>query len=467
MDDENIRQEPQEEPEEPGSQNGGYSFIRQTIKKRPVNKRAALLRVLAAVALAAIFGCVAAFVFAAMRPVAETALHGTPEDPRVSIPADEEPVTASSAQTAGSATSESSTSAESTSAESSSAESTTSSSAEEEIAEPTPAPLPSGITLEQYRQLQLDMITAAESAERSLVQVTGISSELDYFLQDHENRTIASGLVIAKTDAEVFILTDLDAVAEAERISVTFFDESNTEATLIRGDENTGLVVISAPAEAITEEVSQALAETPLGNSYAVIRGEPVIALGSPAGVSEAVVCGMVTSTENRVSCVDGEYQTLTTDIDAGGSYSSGVLVDMKGNIIGIITRRVAGQNGDTISALAISRIKPLIERLSNNVAAPFAGLRGQTVTAALSAITGIPRGFLVTGVEPDSPAMLAGIKELDVITMVGETKVESTDHYMSALRSQTPGQSVHVVASRQGAGGFADVEFTLELGES
>lgn len=456
MDEENTSQEPQETSGEQG--NGGYSFIKQTIKKRPVSKRSVLLRVIAVVLSAAVFGAVAAFVFAALRPVAETAIHGAEEDPRVSIPADDEPVAVSSVVSASSIETDSSSSSESEVA---------TSSEDTEVEEDVEELPPTGITLEQYRQLELEMIATAEAAEQSLVQVTGISSELDYFLQDHENRTIASGLVIAKTDTEIFILTDLDAVKDAERIAITFFDESTAEAAMIRGDENTGLVVLSAPAESITEAVSLALEETPLGNSYSVLRGEPVIALGNPAGVSEAVVCGMITSTENRVHCIDGEYQTLVTDIGAGGSYSSGVLVDLSGNIIGIITRRVAGQNGDTISALAISRIKPLIERLSNNESAPYAGLRGQTVTAAISEISGIPRGFLVTGVEPDSPAMLAGIKELDVITGIADSAVENADNYMTALRAQTIGQTVQVVASRQGAGGYAEIEFSLTIGES
>ena len=55
-----------------------------------------------------------------------------------------------------------------------------------------------------------------------------------------------------------------------------------------------------------------------------------------------------------------------------------------------------------------------------------YIGIRGQDVTEELSDKTGIPKGVLISSVTDDSPAMMAGMKEYDVIVKLGEQKVET-----------------------------------------
>ena len=143
---------------------------------------------------------------------------------------------------------------------------------------------------------------------------------------------------------------------------------------------------------------------------------------------------------------------------------TSGAIVNIKGEVVGFITQQLSELGGSSVSALSISRIKGLIEHLLNNDALPYDGIRGQTVTENLSGITGIPVGLLVTEVEQDSPAMLAGIKELDVITSIADVPVLSMDSFSMALSNIVPGQPVEVKAQRQGADGYAEISFTMTL---
>ena len=65
-----------------------YSFMKETIKKKPLDKRALLLKIVAVAAAAVAAGMIAAFVFVKMVPVAENLLGSKTDPPKVNIPAD-------------------------------------------------------------------------------------------------------------------------------------------------------------------------------------------------------------------------------------------------------------------------------------------------------------------------------------------------------------------------------------------
>lgn len=318
-------------------------------------------------------------------------------------------------------------------------------------------------TLEAYRGLFQDMLAVAELPEHAIVQVTGITSEMDYFNQNYENRRQISGLAIARSDDSLFVLTEYRVVENVERILVTFYDGSMADAVFQKSDLGTGMTVLKVPLERLQESTLENLQMAPLGNSRTVERGEPVLALGSPLGYSDSVAYGVVTSVTNTVSCIDAQYMVLTTDIK-GSTEGSGVLVNLDGRVIGIIAQQYTGDNG-TVTALAVSGIKPLLEKLSNNEAIPLIGLTGQNVTQELADRTGIPRGLLVTAVEPDSPAMLAGIKEYDVLIRMNDRPVSTIEEYQRFISRLEDQEGIKVEAMRKGAEGYREITFDVTAG--
>ena len=326
-----------------------------------------------------------------------------------------------------------------------------------------PAEAEQALTLDAYRRLYQDMLDVAQESERAIVQVTGISSEMDYFNQNYENRRQLSGLAIARSDESLFILTEYRVAENVERILITFYDGTMADANYQKSDLGTGLTILKVPLDSIREETLENLQTAPLGKSGKVIRGEPVLALGSPLGYSDSVAYGVITSVTNSVSGIDAQYQLLLTDIE-GSREGSGILVNLDGNVIGIIAQQYTGDNG-TITALAISNIKPLIEKLTNNEILPLIGLTGQNVTQELTDRTGIPKGLLVTAVEPDSPAMLAGIKEYDILIRINDRPVSTMKDYQRIVSSLEPDENVSVIAMRKGAEGYREISFTVACG--
>lgn len=450
-----------------------YKFMKESIKKQPPDWKKIVLLIAGWLALAALGGLVAAAVFAVTEPKIAEAV--TREEPpaKVDIPGDEDPnsgqepdetITASSASasvdSSGSGSEISSSTVDSSTSESSVSESTVSESTEENgAAEGTES------SLKNYEALYQDMLGVTEKPKQALVTVIGITNQMDYFNQNYENQQQISGLIVSDNGQDLFILTEYRIVENVERIQVTFWDETMVDATYQRHDPSTGLTIVKVDESKLDEGTRNGLAVAPLGSSYLVSQGDPVVAVGSPVGYSDSIAYGVVTSVTNKISALDNEYNLLTTDI-LGSTDGSGILVNLDGEIVGIIAQSYSAKGNNVVTGIAISQIKKLIENLSNNVSRAYIGIRGQDVTEELSDKTGIPKGVLISRVADDSPAMMAGMKEYDVIVKLGEHKVETIKQYHEQLGKYSTGDVVTVTAMRKGAEGYAEMTFDVTMGE-
>lgn len=450
-----------------------YKFMKESIKKQPPDWKKIVLLIAGWLALAALGGLVAAAVFAVTEPKIAEAV--TREEPpaKVDIPGDEDPnsgqepdetITASSASasvdSSGSGSEISSSTVDSSTSESSVSESTVSESTEENgAAEGTES------SLKNYEALYQDMLGVTEKPKQALVTVIGITNQMDYFNQNYENQQQISGLIVADNGQDLFILTEYRIVENVERIQVTFWDETMVDATYQRHDPSTGLTIVKVDESKLDEGTRNGLAVAPLGSSYLVSQGDPVVAVGSPVGYIDSIAYGVVTSVTNKISALDNEYNLLTTDI-LGSTDGSGILVNLDGEIVGIIAQSYSAKGNNVVTGIAISQIKKLIENLSNNVSRAYIGIRGQDVTEELSDKTGIPKGVLISRVADDSPAMMAGMKEYDVIVKLGEHKVETIKQYHEQLGKYSTGDVVTVTAMRKGAEGYAEMTFDVTIGE-
>lgn len=450
-----------------------YKFMKESIKKQPPDWKKIVLLIAGWLALAALGGLVAAAVFAVTEPKIAEAV--TREEPpaKVDIPGDEDPnsgqepdetITASSASasvdSSGSGSEISSSTVDSSTSESSVSESTVSESTEENgAAEGTES------SLKNYEALYQDMLGVTEKPKQALVTVIGITNQMDYFNQNYENQQQISGLIVADNGQDLFILTEYRIVENVERIQVTFWDETMVDATYQRHDPSTGLTIVKVDESKLDEGTRDGLVVAPLGSSYLVSQGDPVVAVGSPVGYSDSIAYGVVTSVTNKISALDNEYNLLTTDI-LGSTDGSGILVNLDGEIVGIIAQSYSAKGNNVVTGIAISQIKKLIENLSNNVSRAYIGIRGQDVTEELSDKTGIPKGVLISRVADDSPAMMAGMKEYDVIVKLGEHKVETIKQYHEQLGKYSTGDVVTVTAMRKGAEGYAEMTFDVTIGE-
>lgn len=410
-------------------------FLREKIKQKPVNKKKLIRRTVITVVMAVVFGLVACLTFLILEPVISNRLYPEEEAQEVQFP--EETVT------------------EEMKPEDMLVQ-------DEEAEEEPPAELEDAqieellsqvqFNLEDYQAIYSELAQLATVAGRAVVTVTGVTSDVDWFNNIYENMASASGVIVANNGKSILILVSAGALHGADSIEVTFCDQTQVEAELVQRDQTTGFAILSVPLISIEEDTMDVIDIAALGSSNSSsLLGTPIIALGSPLGTSGSVCYGIVTSTGTVIDQPDSAYKSITTDI-YGSHNATGVLVNLKGMVIGIIDNENTSNDMDNLlKAYGISELKKTIEKMSNDQEMAYMGVHGADVPQEAIAESGIPAGAYIKEIEMDSPAMAAGIQSGDVITKVDGMPITTYNELLNMLYSAAPEDVMPVTLVRQG----------------
>lgn len=244
-------------------------------------------------------------------------------------------------------------------------------------------------------------------------------------------RGTGSGVII---DARGYILTNYHVAGRAEKLVVTLVNKERVRARLIGADHWTDLAVIRLDLDEVRHKGATPVA-APLGDSARVAVGEPVLAMGTPFGLSRTMTAGIITNNERYFSgeSIDG-YETgefnnwLQTDAPINPGNSGGPLVNMRGEIIGINTRAAPLAEGLGF-AVPIDVAKTVVEKLlkDGKVVRSYLGLRFRELQD-LETHFGLKanRGVLIESVDPRSPAERAGVAPEDVLLRIDGTDVSA-----------------------------------------
>ena len=231
-------------------------------------------------------------------------------------------------------------------------------------------------------------------------------------------------------------------------------------------DKNSGFAVFSVAKNELSDATWNAIHVAELGNSNLAAQGDGVIALGNTLGYEDGVSYGIISSTEYQQKFRDGECGVIGTDI-SGSDGATGILFNMDGEVIGMISDDIWEDKGDhTVNAYAISDLKSRIQLMANGGSVPYIGIYGTTVTGELQQNEGMPSGLYVIEVDPDSPAMAAGIQSGDIIWQVSGESVSSMSSYEKAVLEEKSDAVIRVKGKRKGADGYVDLDFTVNVGD-
>lgn len=420
-----------------------YEFIREKIKEKPVSRKKVLFYAGFVIVMAVVFGFLSSLVFTLCQPKIEDLLYPK-EDPSITIPKDELQLE--------------------TETESELVEKDT-----EQIASVPETETPTQIiyeqlTLQDFQTLQNELYAIGKEANRFIVGVTGIKSNTDWFNNSYESRGQGSGIIIADNGQELLILTEKKVISDAQAVYVTFINDVSVEASIKKYDGNTGITVLCVPTAQIDADTMKAISVAALGNSFIVTQGTLALAIGSPLGANYSILTGNITSASYSISTIDANYSIFTTDI-VGSKSGSGALINLDGEVIGLIMQGYSSEaDQNTLTAISISELKPLIEMLSNNKDVPYIGLEVTTVTNIIAKEYDIPKGVYIKYVKMDSPAMAAGLQSGDVITKIDGDAVGTVEGYRSKVLSMTPGTTTSITVQRQGTNGYAEIECLVDV---
>lgn len=350
----------------------------------------------------------------------------------------------------------------------------------------------------------LDVSDIAEAVMPSIVSITNKSVQevQNYFnmfgyggyggqsaqpqLQETESR--GSGIIVGKNDSELLIVTNYHVIENATTISAGFIDNQVYEAVVKGTDPANDLAVIAIPLDSISADTMSNIAVAAIGDSDSLRVGEQVVAIGNALGYGQSVTTGIV-SAKNRsltASSSDSNINTsadtadiptyIQTDAAINPGNSGGALVNMKGEVIGINSAKLASTEVEGMGyAIPMSRVSDIIENLMNETTRSKVdaneqssiGITGASVTDAINQMYGIPAGVYVSEVTSGGAAEAAGIIKGDVITKFDGKTITDIDQLKELLLYYSAGETVEVTLQSAQNGNYTEKTVSLTLGHA
>ena len=260
--------------------------------------------------------------------------------------------------------------------------------------------------------------------------------------------SLGSGFIVDPTG---YIVTNNHVVGDAEKVTVTFADDSQHPAKIIGKDQKSDLALLKI-------EAPKPLPFVKFGDSDQAKVGDWVIAVGNPFGLGGTVTKGIVSARGRPIA--DSSYvDFLQIDASINRGNSGGPTFNMAGEVIGINTA-IFSPNGGSVGigfAIPSNSAKNVIESLKNSghVDRGWLGVQIQEVTPEIAGSLGMdqnhPIGAMVTSVSDDSPAAKAGVKVGDVIEKFAGKTVEKMRDLPRVVAETPIGTKVDLGVFRKG----------------
>lgn len=282
-----------------------------------------------------------------------------------------------------------------------------------------------------------------------------------------------SGVIYKKDGRTAYIVTNNHVVKGSNALQVILSNGKTVDAQLVGTDSATDLAVLKINAANVTT-VAQ------FGNSNSIAAGQDVLAIGSPMGSEYAnTVTKGIVSAKNRTlkAGTDGTLTSvIQTDAAINSGNSGGPLINMAGQVIGINSMKLSSDNeGSSIEgmgfAIPSNEVVSIINQLIKNgkIDRPTLGIGmvdlSNVTTDQQQSVLKLPsnvnKGVVVMQVESGSAADSAGLKQYDVITQLGDTKVTNANTLRAALYKYKVGDSAKVTYYRNGKQQTSTVHLT------
>lgn len=287
------------------------------------------------------------------------------------------------------------------------------------------------------------------------VSTKGVATFNGFFQQEVEG--IGSGFII---NEDGYILTNYHVIEGANEVTVTLSDNRTVSAKVVNYDENQDVAMLK-----ITDDNIEVPAVAELGNSDELQQGEEVIAIGTPlsADLSQTVTNGIVSALNRNVETESGvSLNLIQTNASINPGNSGGPLVNTKGQVIGINTMKMAGENTEGIGfAIPINDISGKIESLSKPIL--NLGISIRTVDETLANKLKMEQGLYIVEVNEFSPAEKAGLKSGDLIVKADGKRVKTFDEFKEIRNSKNEGDIIKLEVIRDGKNKTIDVTLTAQ----
>lgn len=345
-------------------------------------------------------------------------------------------------------------------------------------------------------------VAVAQASMPSVVAITTVSvqeipSFFGYSSRQYKSASTGSGIIVGDNDDELLIATNNHVVDGATTLSVCFIgdDVANAETETVNAGDNgdlnvedavsakikgtdadNDLAVVAVKKSDIPEDTLNQIKIAQIGSSDDLAVGQQVVAIGNALGYGQSVTSGWISALNRTISTDDGTNSTglIQTDAAINPGNSGGALLNMKGELIGINSAKYADSAVEGMGyAIPISKAKPILEELMNRETREkvdsskkgYLGVSLASLTTEAIEMYNMPTGAFVRSVEDDSPAQEAGICKGDIIVKFDGQKVSDGDDLLDKLQYYKSGEKIEAVIARATNGEYEENTIELTLG--
>jgi Do/DeqQ family serine protease len=256
--------------------------------------------------------------------------------------------------------------------------------------------------------------------------------------------------VIVRGDG--YIITNNHVIEGASEVRVSLSDRRELPARVLLRDARADLAVLKVDVG------NERLPTLRIDANQEPEVGDLVLALGNPFGVGQTVTSGIVSATGRTERGITQVASFIQTDAAINPGNSGGALVDMDGDLIGINTAILSRSGtssgvGFAVPAQLVRQVLDTAAGGGSRVVRPYLGVTPTAVTSDIAASLGLsrPEGVLIAGVDPNTPAARAGLREGDLVTAVNGVAVNDPGALNFQIATGRAGQTVPLTIRRNG----------------
>src|SRR5215475_4778637 len=308
-----------------------------------------------------------------------------------------------------------------------------------DLPSPPPVPPEDQALLDAYSRAVIDVVDRVGPAVVRLDVKAG---------NDARRGGTGSGVIVAP---DGLVLTNSHVVGNAARVTATTVDGRRLTARVVGDDLDTDLALVRIDAPVT-------LPAAPLGNSKLLKRGQLVIAIGNPLGFESTVTTGVVSALGRSLRARSGRLidDVIQTDAALNPGNSGGPLVSSHGEVVGINTAVIMGAQGICFAVASNTANFVLGELVRHgHVRRAYIGIAAQqtAIPRSLRHAAGITQstGVIAAGIEPGSPAELAGVLAGDILIALDGIAISGADDLIRILGGDKIGRKVPLESLRRG----------------
>ncbi len=274
-----------------------------------------------------------------------------------------------------------------------------------------------------------------------------------------------TGVVFSIDNDFIYIVTNNHVVEQMKtKPQISFDDNEIVKSEIVGTDKFSDLSVLKVKKSDVSEKFLEILVPVTLANSDNVNVGDKAVAIGNPLGYVDTLTVGYISGVNREIVREENFLNLIQTDAAINSGNSGGALFNMKGELIGINTIKIAQSGVEGLGfAIPSNTVKKIISDLLKHGKAlrPYIGIGYTPLRSDYKKDFNLPDGMFISQVEKNSPAYKSGLKRGDIIIKIDNKDVTKMGSISKVVLNKNIGDLIVIKIYRVNEG-YKDIEVKL-----